>query len=133
LIIPGRRITLDRVTSHRPTLASHATRRMSLSWILYTGDTRLKKKDLSLHSDGSRPRSFCSMRVSAQVSSLRTQWNHKKGIMMRWSTSMGSLFVNGVTTTHTTSSMCSTQIRLAAKPLASPMQVSQDFFLSFVT
>lgn len=105
LIIPGRRITLDRVTNQRPTLASHATRRTSLSWILYTGDTRLKKNDLSLHSDGSRPRSFCSIKVSAQVSSLSTQWNHRNGNMMRWSTSMGSLLVKGVTTTQTTKSI----------------------------
>lgn len=133
LIIAGRRITLVRVTSHSPTLASHATRRTSSSWILYTGDTKLKKNDLSAHSDGSNPLNFCSINVRAHVSSFSTQWNHKNGIMMRWRTNMGSLLVNGVITTHTTSSMCSTQIRLAANPLASPMQVSQDFFLPFVT
>jgi hypothetical protein len=47
---------------------------------------------------------------------------------------MGSLLVKGVTTTQMTNSMCSTQIRLAAKPLAKPIvPLPQDFFLSFLT
>ena len=54
--------------------------------------------------------------------------------MMRWRTSMGSLFVKGVTTSQTIRSMCNSQIRLAAKPLAKPIVlVPQDFFLSLLT
>lgn len=47
---------------------------------------------------------------------------------------MGSLFVKGVTTSQTIRSMCNSQIRLAAKPLAKPIVlVPQDFFLSLLT
>lgn len=111
--MPGRRSTLASVASHSSTLMAQDALRRSLSRILYTGLTRLWKK---LSSEGT-PRRVRSASVSAHVSSLSSQWNHRKGMTMRCSTSMGSLLVKGVTKTHSTKRTCSTQHTLASRAL----------------
>lgn len=102
------------VTSHSRMLITQEADRTSLSRILYTGLTRLWKKLSSLDT----PRRLRSASVSAHVSSLTHQWNHRKGSTMRCSTSMGSLLVNGTMSTHSTNRMCSTQHTFARNALA---------------